>query len=64
MKLQKNDIIPDAKLTQYLLVYREQDDKSQFLAQAGFTQANPEEIQVAILQLIQTYEAIQDRQNE
>ena len=41
MKLKGEIIIPEAKLTQYLLVPRQEDDKSKFLAQAGFTQANP-----------------------
>ncbi|MBP0009937.1 MULTISPECIES: DUF6883 domain-containing protein [unclassified Roseofilum] len=57
-------IIAYAKLTEYLLVYQEQNDKSKFLAQAGFTQDNPEELLLSILQLIQTYDAVEDRQNE
>lgn len=64
MKLQGNIIIPEAKLTQYLLIHREYDDKSKFLAQAGFTQNNPIYLKQAILNLIKTYDAIQDRQNK
>lgn len=64
MKLQGTIIIPDAKLTQYLLVPRQEDDKSKFLAQAGFTQDNPDELKQAILTLIQTYDAISDRQDK
>lgn len=64
MKLPSNVIIPNAKITRYLLVYREQDDKSKFLAQAGFTQDNPEQLEAAILQLIQNQEAVEDKNNE
>ncbi|HEY9877397.1 MAG TPA: hypothetical protein V6D29_03020 [Leptolyngbyaceae cyanobacterium] len=64
MKLQGTVIIPDAKLTQYLLVPRSEDDKSKFLAQAGFTQDNPDQLKQAILTLIQTHDAISDRQDK
>jgi hypothetical protein len=64
MKLPLNVIIPDAKLTRYPLISREQDDKSKFLAQAGFTQDNPEQLKQAPLRLSQTQEAIEDAQNE
>lgn len=64
MKLQGTIIIPDAKLTQYLLVPRQEDDKSKFLAQAGFTQDNPDELKQAILTLTQTYDATSDRQDK
>ncbi len=64
MKLQGNIIIPEAKLTQYLLIHREYDDKSKFLAQAGFTQNNPKQLKEAILTLIKTHDAVIDRQNK
>jgi hypothetical protein len=64
MKLQGNILIPPAKLTQYLLVPKERNDKSQFLAQAGFTLETPETLETAIRQLIQTHEAIRDRESE
>jgi hypothetical protein len=64
MKLQGNILIPEAKLTQYLLVARQEDDKSKFLAQAGFTRDNPEQLKEAILILIQTYDAVSDRQDQ
>jgi hypothetical protein len=64
MKLQGNIVIPDGKLTQYLLVPRPEDDKSKFLAQAGFTTSNPEQLKQAILKLIQTHDAVSDRQNK
>ncbi len=64
MKLQGTIIIPDAKLTQYLLVLRPEDDKSKFLAQAGFTQENPDQLKQAIFSLVQTYDAVSDRQDK
>lgn len=64
MKLQSNIIIPDSKLTQYLLVPRQEDDKSKFLAQAGFTQDNPDQLKQAIFHLIQNCDAISDRQDK
>jgi len=41
MKIPPDALIPLEKLTSYLLVHREWDDKSKFLAQAGFTRENP-----------------------
>lgn len=64
MKLPENVIIPDAKITQYLLVFREQDDKSKFLAKGGFNLNNSEQLKSAIYQLIKTNEAIEDFTNE
>ena len=64
MKLPKSVIIADAKLSQYLLIFREQDDKSKFLAKVGFTQNNAEQLKNAILQLINEQEAIKDTDNE
>jgi len=64
MKLEGEIIIPEAKLTQYLLVSRKENDKSQFLAQAGFTQTNPDQLRQAIILLIQTCDAVSDRQNK
>jgi hypothetical protein len=56
--------IPEEKLTCYLLVLKERNDKSQFLAQAGFTQNNSETLRVAIALLIQSAEAVKDGTNE
>nr|WP_233501248.1 DUF6883 domain-containing protein [Acaryochloris thomasi] len=52
------------KLTDYLLVLKEQDDKSQFLAQAGFTLANPEALISAIRQLTQQTVATLQKSNQ
>jgi hypothetical protein len=38
VKILEDAVIPEEKLTRYLLVPRIKDDKSKFLAQAGFTQ--------------------------
>lgn len=64
MKIPPDAIITDGKITHYLLVPREEDDKSKFLAQAGFTQGKPELLKAAIRQLAGSTEAIQDRNNE
>ncbi|NJL62815.1 MAG: hypothetical protein HC903_14510 [Methylacidiphilales bacterium] len=64
MRIQDTAIIPEEKITRYLLVPRIKDDKSKFLAQAGFTQDNPEELLKAIKQLVMTTEAVKDSKNE
>ncbi len=45
MKLPSNTIIAPEKLTRYLLVQREFDDKSQFLRQVGYTLENWEQLE-------------------
>lgn len=57
-------IIPDDKLTRYLLLYKARNDKSKFLAQAGFTQENPEALRGAIRSLAESVEAVEDITNE
>jgi hypothetical protein len=57
-------IIPNEKLVNYLLVLRVEDDKSKFLAQAGFTLENPTALDNAIRKLISDNDAIQDKVNE
>lgn len=64
MKIPENAIIPPEKLTRYLLVPRLKDDKSKYLAQAGFTQANPEDLLNAIRRLIAINKAVADNINE
>jgi hypothetical protein len=44
VKLPSDTVIAPEKLTQYLLVQREFDDKSQFLRQAGYTLDNWEQL--------------------
>lgn len=64
MWIPDNASIPDEKLTRYLLIYKVRNDKSQFLAQAGFTAQNAESLRIAIQALVQSSEAIEDRTNE
>jgi len=64
VKIPNDAIIPDGKITNYLLVLKAKDDKSQFLAQAGFTQNNPDLLKAAIRELANNVEAIPDIQNE
>ncbi len=44
MKIPANAIISESKLSNYLLAWREEDDKSKFLAQAGIYTGKPERI--------------------
>lgn len=64
MKIPDDAIIPDGKLTRYLLVHKARNDKSKFLAQAGFTQQNPEALLTAIRSLTEVAEAVEDRTSE
>ncbi|WP_228015208.1 DUF6883 domain-containing protein [Synechocystis salina] len=52
------------KLTRYLLIFKPQDDKSKFLAQAGFTLDAPGDLERAIRILIANESAIFDGNNE
>lgn len=64
MKIPSDAVIPHEKITAYLLVWKAKNDKSKFLAQAGFTQDNPDDLEAAIRQLIRENEAEQDREDE
>lgn len=64
MNIPEDAIIPDEKITRYLLVQKLRSDKSKFLAQAGFTQENPEALREAIQLLVKGVEATEDRINE
>lgn len=64
MKVPIEAEIAREKLTRYLLVAKPKNDKSRFLAQVGFTLVNPEELEVAIRQIITINEAIFERENE
>ena len=61
MKIPVDAVIPEPKLTQYLLVARSRNDKSKFLLQGGFTAANPADLELAIRRLIADNEAVEDR---
>lgn len=56
MKLPDEVIIPQDKLLRYLLLPRVENDKSQFLASAGYTLANWELLEQDLHQLIKSYE--------
>jgi hypothetical protein len=64
VRIPEDLIIPDAKITQYLLVLKARNDKSRFLAQAGFTQENPEALRLAIQSQAMDKEAIEEKSNE
>ena len=58
MYLNANAVIDERKLTQYLLVLLPKDDKSQFLATAGYTLANWRQLEQDIRKQILPLEAI------
>jgi hypothetical protein len=64
MRMPEDLIVPDAKITQYLLVPKARNDKSRFLAQAGFTLENPESLKLAIQNQAMDKEAIKEKSNE
>jgi hypothetical protein len=64
MNLPTDVIIAPEKLTAYLLTPRPTDDKSRYLAQVGFTLANPDDLHAAILRLAAESEASEDGSNE
>ena len=64
MKIPDDAVIPEEKLTNYLLVPRPWDDKSKFLAQAGFTPENPDDLLAALRRLAAGSDAVEDGTNE
>ena len=56
--LDSNAIIAQEKLTKYLLVRQEQNDKSQFLEQAGYTLNNWQQLEQDLRTQILTLQAI------
>lgn len=63
-KIPADAIITEEKITRYLLLPKLRNDKTKYLAQAGFTQLNPEALREAIWLLLQTYEALPERSTE
>ncbi|QDZ40690.1 hypothetical protein FRE64_12450 [Euhalothece natronophila Z-M001] len=57
MKIPSNAIIQDEKLTKYLLVSKQRNDKSKYLAQGGFYQENWQKLKTAIQKIIKENEA-------
>ncbi|MBL8131037.1 MAG: hypothetical protein JNL42_04200 [Anaerolineae bacterium] len=64
MRIPQNALILREKLTDYLLVRKSEDDKSQFLGQAGFTMESADALEAAIRRHIATYDAQIDRSNQ
>jgi len=64
VKIPSDAVIADDKFTRYLLVPKPRNDKSKFLAQAGFTQQNPGALRVAIRSLNKLVEAVEDGTSE
>lgn len=58
MKLPLDTTIAQAKLTQYLLKHLPEDDKSQFLARAGYTQANWQQLERDLREQILPLDAV------
>jgi len=63
MKLPDDVIIADEKLTGYLLVWRARNDKSGYLARAGYELSNWNVLEVDLRQLAATAEAEFERTN-
>ncbi|WP_069791049.1 DUF6883 domain-containing protein (plasmid) [Cyanobacterium sp. IPPAS B-1200] len=60
MKIPENAIIPEAKITKYLLIFKPRNDKSKYLAQAGFSLDNWQLLKLAIQEIIKDNEAKED----
>ena len=60
--LNPNAVIPEAKLTRYLLVWKPKDDKSGFLAQAGYTLDNWQQLERDLRSLLMN-EATLDKES-
>jgi hypothetical protein len=58
MKLTPDATIAIAKLTKYLLVWRSADDKSKFLAQAGYDQRNWQQLEADLRNQILPLDAV------
>lgn len=58
MKLPHDAEIAPAKLKKYLLVWRDTDDKSKFLAQAGYVQENWQQLEADLRSQILLLEAV------
>lgn len=64
MNIPADAVIATDKLTGYLLIARPLDDKSKFLASAGFTQSNFEILEAAIRNLATVAPAEEDGRND
>jgi hypothetical protein len=64
MRIPPDAIIDEAKFTHYLLVPRLWDDKSGYLAQAGFGLESWADLLAAVRLLADTVDAVEDRTDE
>ena len=64
MRVPEDAVIPWEKLTDCLLAPRLRDDKSRFLARAGFLQSNAEDLLRALRELAVTQDAVEDGESE
>jgi hypothetical protein len=64
VRIPEDLIIPDTKITGYLLVPKPRNDKSKFLAQAGFTLENSEALKLAIQTQALSTDAVEEKINE
>jgi hypothetical protein len=64
VKIPPDALIAPEKLTKYLLIRRIKDDKSRYLAQAGFDLSNPQLLAAAIRHASQQTEATIHRANQ
>ncbi len=62
--LNPDAIIPEAKLTRYLLIHLSKDDKSKFLAKAGYTLDNWQELAEDIKSQLLSFPAFATEQTE
>jgi hypothetical protein len=58
MQLPYDAVISPAKLTKYLLIWRDADDKSKFLAQAGYGKENWRQLEIDLRNQILPLEAV------
>ncbi|MDJ0731597.1 MAG: hypothetical protein QNJ33_16570 [Crocosphaera sp.] len=63
MKLPEDTIIAEAKITKYLLRWKPEDDKSRFLAQAGYTMTTAKQLQRDLRQQMLPLDAVYTETN-
>ena len=64
MKLPANAVIAREKVTDYLLVRQNRNDKSAFLETGGYTPANPDVLISDLVQLMEQNEAVPVDENQ
>jgi hypothetical protein len=64
LRIPTDAVIPEHKLTRYLLVPRPWDDKAKFLEQGGFSLSNWPDLLRALREFVAAHEAVEDSENE